>query len=245
MAFRILFFHFFFHKKVKYLIVIHTNIPYFKTMYLKQLILLKHICHNELPIDVINIIKLLFCKLNGMCFDITDHEMLGLIIDYSYISNHLSHVIFNGVKYFKDENNDGIIRPQSSDIIEYIFTYHGSHVDLYFNVDADDSVKYIIKQFKKYDPNNIFLIGRDTIDLAYVQEYPYLLDDNSNDCEIILDKRNSVSLSGTITMQQFICSCQLLKHYKWDDSEEIYCGAHDYISNTPGVITIMFSHYTA
>src|SRR5690606_22218674 len=125
-------------------------------MYLKQLVLLKYVCHDELPDDIINIVKLLFCKLNGMCYDISDYEMLGLIIDYSYISNHLSHIIFNGMKYFKDENNDGIIQPRSSDIIEYIFTYHGSHIDLYMNVDDSVEVKRIIKQFKKYDPDNIF-----------------------------------------------------------------------------------------
>lgn len=73
-------------------------------MYPSQLVLLNPALSNELPQEIIHIIKNLFSRLHGIGINIYDKNTIKTLFRYAYNAMEFSHVIFNGLPYYESTN---------------------------------------------------------------------------------------------------------------------------------------------
>jgi len=72
-------------------------------MYLNQLSLITAL-EKDLPRDIINIIKGIFCNFYGFTIDVDNERTVSTLFDYIENNTTFSHVIFNGLPYYERTN---------------------------------------------------------------------------------------------------------------------------------------------
>jgi len=201
---------------------------------------------------------------------IVDLNKKGVINDlFNYLNYQtiFSHVKFNGLPYYERSNiwssYDGkrpiydpdiecdndihiwectgppSIFPTKYDVLRFVIEYHPFHKNL------DPSQIYtnpkLIEQISKILPQNILLVGYETI--KFYNPHGYNEDHRGSDhCKIRLPFNDTIERNTFLTLQDFAIIYYTMKSHKWDTNYEMFCGATHTKYNHNIFIRLEFDH---